>query len=111
MDDIHQSVVTRMEKFAGISIRRQPSLEAVASFPDCYFDWVYVDGDHSFQAAKDDLKAWFPKVKPRGLLVVDDYNWKDEAGKFSVRRAVQEFVREFRLVPLIRDDQCILTVP
>jgi hypothetical protein len=70
-----------------------------------------VDGDHSFQAAKDDLKAWYPKVKPRGKLIVDDYEWKDEAGTFSVKQAVGEFVAELRLAPpSIRESQCVITV-
>jgi hypothetical protein len=112
MDDIHQRVITRMKQFPGITVHRQTSLEAAASFADHHFDWVYVDGDHSYKAAKDDIEAWFPKVKPHGIIAVDDYGWKDEAGTLSVKRAVDEFIKEHDLrKPTVRGNQCILIVP
>jgi hypothetical protein len=112
MDTIHQGVVVRMTEFPGIVIHRQSSLAAAASVPDRTFDWVYVDGDHSFAAVKADLEAWWPKMKSGGFLVADDYNWKDEAGRRSVKLAIEAFVAEHRLAgPVIKDGQCILRVP
>jgi len=36
------------------------------------FDIVYVDGDHSYEAAFGDLKQFWQYVKPGGLMLVDD---------------------------------------
>jgi SAM-dependent methyltransferase len=43
----------------------------VDEFPDGYFDFIEVDG-HYRQACV--VKGW-PKLKPGGLLLVDDTNW------------------------------------
>jgi cephalosporin hydroxylase len=61
-------------------------------FQDGYFDWVYIDGDHSYEAVLNDLKAWYPKVKPGGYLALDDLDWTDESGERSVEAAVATFV-------------------
>ncbi len=72
-------------------MHRCPSAEAAALFPDDYFDWIYVDGDHVYEAVRADLELFDPKVRPGGLIAGDDYGqagwWKD-----GVTRAVDEFV-------------------
>jgi len=46
-------------------------------FPNEFFDLVFIDGDHSYEATRADIKAWFPKVKFRGLLAGHDYfHWE-----------------------------------
>ena len=44
------------------------SLEAVKDFSDESMDYVYIDGDHTYRAALNDMKAWYPKVKKGGIL-------------------------------------------
>src|SRR5665648_96524 len=41
--------------------------EVIASFPDAYFDWIYVDADHSYNATLRDARASAPKLRPGGL--------------------------------------------
>lgn len=36
------------------------------------FDIVYIDGDHSYEGASDDLAIYSPMVKSGGYLVIDD---------------------------------------
>ena len=92
MDDLMASVVERFASDPYIKIHRSTSLEAVRHFRDGYFDWIYLDGDHSYGAVLDDLNAWFPKVKPGGVIVCDDYTWVDETGTRSVKNAVHTFL-------------------
>jgi SAM-dependent methyltransferase len=54
-------------------VKRAYSTNAAASFPDGYFDWIYVDALHTRAAVLDDLRAWWPKLRPGGLLSGDDY--------------------------------------
>jgi hypothetical protein len=92
MDAIVESVRRRFAAAPAVRIHRGKSLEMVARFPEKHFDWVYIDGDHSYSAVLDDLIAWYPKVKSQGSLVLDDYYWKDEAGKRTVKAAIETFL-------------------
>ena len=31
-------------------------------------DLVYVDGDHSYQGAASDIAAWWPNIRPGGVM-------------------------------------------
>jgi Methyltransferase domain len=78
---------------------RKPSLAAAADFTDEFFDYVYLDGNHRYEAVRDDLNAWWPKLKKGGLFAGDDYGCFPEMpvdfghGElyFSVKRAVDEW--------------------
>ena len=72
------------------------SLEASKAFAPESLDFVFIDGDHSYEGCALDIKLWWPKLKPGGLLSGHDY--VDEKN-YGVQRAVNEFVgdRELRL--------------
>jgi len=73
MDEIHDNVVRHLGRRKDVTIHRAPSLIAVNQFPDNYFDWIYVDGDHSYEGATADLEQYRSKVKPGGFVAGDDY--------------------------------------
>lgn len=54
---------------------RSTSVEAAASYPDASLDAVFLDGDHSTAAVVADCQAWWPKVKPGGVLMGHDRDW------------------------------------
>jgi hypothetical protein len=111
MDAIHKSVVGRFGASPAVVVHRRKSSEAAKAFPDGYFDWVYIDGDHSYEAVLDDLADWSAKVKRGGMLTGDDYDWKDEAGDLSVKRAVDEFAARRSIENVIlKNGQFILRV-
>lgn len=97
MDRIYRGVVQRFAARPEVIIHRLPSVAAAAELADGSFDWAYIDGDHSYEAVKADLAAWYPKIKLGGALAGDDYDWRDEAGRLSVKQAVDEFLRERQL--------------
>lgn len=87
-----------------------PSLVAADLFADHHFDLVYVDGDHRYESVLADLKAWYPKVKPDGVLAGDDWGERldggaglskqqvtprcPDRGVRGVMRAVREFAED-----------------
>ena len=76
-----------------IEIIRELSFKAVELVPDQYFDWVYLDTDHTYHVTKQELELLRPKIKPGGIIAGHDYiigNWND-----GVRYGVIEAVREF----------------
>lgn len=75
-----------------ISIHRGCSEEVLSGFPDGYFDWVYIDGNHLYEYVTKDLYLSLKKVKTGGLITGDDYmdgGWWDGGAK----KAVDEFKR------------------
>jgi hypothetical protein len=49
------------------------SLDILPLFPDHYFDWVYLDGDHRFATVRAELTICDRKVKPDGLILGHDF--------------------------------------
>ena len=64
-------------------IMQMASLDAAKLFPDSRFDFVFVDGDHSYGGVCQDIDLWMPKIVLGGWLCGDDLNLGD------VRRAVE----------------------
>ena len=48
----------------------------LAGFAPQSLDFIYVDGDHSYDGAKKDLVAADQTLKPGGKMICNDYtNW------------------------------------
>jgi hypothetical protein len=93
LESTYRGVLRRFAQQIGdgiVVVHRVPSAIAAADFPDAYFDWVYVDGDHTYEGCRQDLELYAPKIRPTGYLAGDDYKlgawWGD-----GVIRAVDEF--------------------
>ena len=91
--DLDFSLLDRaVENDPRVSLHRGQSHELLTSFPDSYFDWVYIDADHTFEATTRDARAAAPKVKADGYLVFNDFAHVDQhMGAYGVHRAVVEF--------------------
>jgi len=94
MDRIYEDVVRRFAGDPRIVVHRLDSEAAAHHLADVTFDWVYIDGDHSYEAVRKDLELWAPRIRPGGVLAGDDYPWRDEHGNTPVQRAVQDFLAE-----------------
>jgi predicted O-methyltransferase YrrM len=58
---------------------RMSSLEAASRFDEGSCDFVMIDAAHDYDSVMADIAAWWPKVKPGGMLAGDDYSWPDVA--------------------------------
>ena len=66
---------------------RKPSLEAVNIYKDNSLDFVFIDASHDYENVFNDIKAWYPKIKPKtGIISGHDYTWGPE-----VKKAVHDF--------------------
>ncbi len=75
-----------------VVLHRGLSHKVLEEFPDASFDWIYVDGDHSYAGVKRDAEAAAAKVKPGGFLAFNDFAHADPwLGTYGVHRAVVEF--------------------
>lgn len=76
----------RLAPFGSQSIMiKKTSVDAAPSVPDGSLDFVFIDAQHTYEACKEDIETWFPKVRPGGLITGHDYRWD------GVNRAVHEF--------------------
>jgi len=52
---------------------RKYSMDAVKDFKDESLDFVFIDGNHSFQYVINDIAEWSKKVRPGGIVAGHDY--------------------------------------
>jgi len=69
-------------------ILKMSSAEASEQFDDGSIDFVFLDGDHSYEGLKQDIELWLPKVKPGGYLCGHDYT--PEGKRPGITKAVHE---------------------
>jgi SAM-dependent methyltransferase len=75
-----------------VTMHHGTSHDMLAKFPAGHFDWIYIDGDHSYEGASRDARDASSKVKPGGHLVFNDFAHADPyLGAYGVHRAVTEF--------------------
>lgn len=68
------------------TIHRTTSIGAASQWKNNNVDMVFIDGDHSTEAVREDIAAWRWVLMQGGLLGGHDY------GLFGVKPAVDEFV-------------------
>ena len=74
MTHIYEEVVKEFGGKEKYNIVKQPSNVAVNNFADKYLDFIYIDGNH--QTCDEDLRLWYPKLKPGGIIAGHDYYGK-----------------------------------
>ena len=89
----YQSTVAALAKFGERSrILRLTSVEAASQFEKSSLDFVYLDAQHHYEAVRDDIRLWLPKVRKGGVLGGHDYlDGRRPSGQYGVKQAVQEF--------------------
>lgn len=93
--DQYRRALVRLMRYRGRhALLKMRFDEALALFPDAYFDFIYVDGyAHTGEEEGRTLDEWYPKLKAGGIFSGDDYSrrWP------KVVAAVDLFVASKRL--------------
>jgi hypothetical protein len=92
--DIFKSNMRPVEKY--YKSIKSSSLNAVNLFPDNSIDFVFIDASHEYEDVKNDILAWYPKVKVGGILAGHDYYVHDEFAS-GVKKAVNEIFKDFEV--------------
>ncbi len=69
------------------------STQVVDNFADNYFDWIYIDTDHSYKTTISELELYQHKLKKDGIIAGHDFilgNWNGVV-RYGVIEAVYEF--------------------
>lgn len=101
-ENMYKSCMNRLKDFNNkLKVIRKFSSEAVLEIPDNYFDYLYIDGNHSYEAVKQDLQDWFPKMKKNSILAGHDYV---NSPIFGVIKAVDEFCKQYNKILYLTKD-------
>lgn len=80
------------------NVLRMASPCAASAFDEMSMDAVFLDADHSYDAVKADIAAWWPVVKSGGWIGGHDIYFGNPRFDFTgVDRAVQEFAAHEKL--------------
>lgn len=98
----YNNMLALASKDPRIQVIKDFSLIACNQFNDKYFDFIYIDADHTEEAVYSDLCAWWSKLRCGGILSGHDYcecilNRSDDDVQFGVIPAVNRFVAENNL--------------
>lgn len=69
---------------------KMSSVEAAKLYDDNSLFFVFIDGSHLYEAVREDIIAWLPKVKSGGFIGGHDIDQPEEFN--GVRRAVDELI-------------------
>lgn len=103
-DSLFNSVKDTFKNNENVEIIRDYSTKALDKFNDKYFDWVYVDADHSYNACKLDLESADRVVKDDGYICGHDYVTSPVPG-FGVNEAVHDFVKSKGYILVLLTDE------
>lgn len=74
-----------------MEMRKGISWECMETFPDDFFDYVYLDAAHDYNSVSKDIKVLKRKVKKGGIIQFNDY---DQHQWYGVIPAVNELIKE-----------------
>ena len=88
-DVIYNQFLANNGQYKNLKVLRMSSAEAVKQFADKSVDMVFIDGEHTYEGVKEDIKLWLPKAKK--IICGHDYcdAWA------GVKKAVEENFTDF----------------
>jgi predicted O-methyltransferase YrrM len=77
---IDREITTAVEDLAAspafsrqVRVHQRDSVQALESFPDEHFDWIYLDARHDYEGVRRDTDVATRKIRRDGLLIFNDY--------------------------------------
>ena len=72
-DLVKKEFKTNTRYFDNIILHEDYSYNVIDEFKDNSIDFVYIDGNHSYEDTKKDIELYLPKIKPNGYIAGHDY--------------------------------------
>jgi predicted O-methyltransferase YrrM len=101
----HDRALRRMKNRAA-TIYHMTGDAAAQKVADNSLDFVFIDGDHSYDGCMLDIILWSRKVKSGGIVSGHDYIYKRQGE--GVKRAVDNYVVNHKINPWFLTDNTLL---
>lgn len=114
MNENYRHVATRLKRQIDdgrVEMVRKYSHDFLAELDDGHLDFVYIDGDHNYAAVKKDLTLAFQKVKPGGIIAVDDYLDSNWWGRDVIRATHEALLEHEASLLFMLDNQVVMARP
>jgi len=86
-EDVYELAMNKMKPFGKrFVMHKEDSSTYYNNFEDNFFDFIFVDGIHTYDGVMSDCVNYYSKVKPGGVFSGHDFS-----GIPDVNRAVKEF--------------------
>ena len=72
MREKYTDVMSTLGRLPSCIVRRGFSADILDTYPDGYFDWVYIDGNHMYDFVLEDILISAEKVRSGGVIAGDD---------------------------------------
>lgn len=89
LDNAYKEAQERLTRF-NVEFIKKTSMEALEDFNDNSLDFVFIDGNHTFEYVVNDIAGWSKKVKPGGIVSGHDY-WR------SIESRKPSYVENFNI--------------
>jgi hypothetical protein len=98
-DGVYKEAMDRLSPHAGKHAHLRMASAEAAQYIPAPVDFVWIDGNHTYEFVRDDIEAYWPKIKPGGILCGHDYC--NAPPTCEVKRAVDEFAARLGQYPLV----------
>lgn len=97
LESAYRKVVAELGSRPEVQIVRKDIAEAADFYPDAHFNVIYLDGTHTHEFVLRDLYKWYPKLRPGGLFICNDFYELPDAAlqNMGTISAYQTFSKRF----------------
>ncbi len=94
LQEVYERFLLAVAKYdVEIKVIRDEGEKVVSYFRDNSIDILHLDGNHSLDPTTRLTKLYYPKVKARGMLYLDDEGWT-EGGQLTVKPAIDWLIEQ-----------------
>lgn len=74
-NDVYNQALQTLTQIGGkrVKLIRKSAIEGVKEFKDYSIDFIYLDGRHDYCAVREELDAYYPKLKCNGIMAGHDF--------------------------------------
>lgn len=103
-DKMETEAHDRLDKYENYMFVKKFSVDAAEEVMDGYLDFVYLDGNHSGEAVKEDIETWVPKIREGGIISGHDFTGRWPSLKKAVVKYCQENDKQLFILGMENND-------